>query len=388
MFKNICSQKGFDLYSENIQFNSFDYEVSILPQKIPSYSLDQNELEKIFESINKNFVYPITVIPNDNVFNLKTIPKFLKVNFDLFFLDDDLNTSFLNLSLSNISINTNTNNIKKKLSSNTKYYILIHIENKSAISNNNHHQTIFYFHGNQCDLGSIFNTLIDISIQFKSDVISYDYSGFGQSAGKSCLSSLIKIEKISQYLEEKTISAKNLIIFGEDVGAIPAIYLITAEDKKYLFSKSLILLNPYFGNSIEEEKLKEIECNTFVIHYKNIKNIPYEIVKKICSDNIKNLQEWYPKNLKQNEYILASNKREKFIQKIKMFCGENDKSFIKYLQNFSNNTVNLGSSSKIFYKLSEGSTQNNSNILKDNKNKINTTFNYYNNIVEDYQDDI
>ena len=106
-------------------------------------------------------------------------------------------------------------------------------------------------------------------------------------------------------------------------------------------------------------------------------------------DNIKNLKEWYPKKLKANEYILASNKREKFITKIKFFFGENDKSFIKYLQNFTNknNTVNLGSTSTIFYKLREGSTQINSNILKDT-NKINTTFNYNNNIVEDYNDDI
>ena len=382
MFKNICSQKGFDLYSENIQFNSFDYEVSILPQKIPSYSLDQNELEKIFESINKNFVYPITVIPNDNVFNLKTIPKFLKVNFDLFFLDDDLNTSFLNLSLSNISINTNTNNIKKKLSSNTKYYILIHIENKSAISNNNHHQTIFYFHGNQCDLGSIFNTLIDISIQFKSDVISYDYSGFGQSAGKSCLSSLIKIEKISQYLEEKTISAKNLIIVGEDIGAVPAIDLITAEDKKFLYCKCLILLNPYFGNTLNEDRLKEIECNTFLIHYKSIKNIPIKDLKRKC-ENIKNLSEWYPNKLKWNESILSSNKREKFINKIKEFYNSSDKSFVKYIQSISM------SNSAVFNKLpSEVSTQVNSNVLKDKNANLNLTINYKNNINDDYDDDI
>ena len=192
---------------------------------------------------------------------------------------EELNTSFLNISLSKISHN---NNKKKSSSSNIRYYIIIHIENLSIKNSNtqNQNQTIFYFHGNQCDLGSIFNTLIDISIQFKSNVISYDYLGFGQSSGKSNFHTLIKIEKISQYLEEKTISAKNLIIVGEDVGAIPAIYLITSEDRKFLFSKCLILLNPYFGNSIEEEKLKEIECNTFVIHYKSIKNIPYEKLKK------------------------------------------------------------------------------------------------------------
>ncbi len=380
MFKNVCTQNRMDLYSEDSNFNSFDYEIETLPPKNPSYSLDINELEKILENANENFAYPITVIPNNNIFNLKNVPNFLKITFNLLFLNTFLNTSFIQ------SVErTSKANIKKKLpkKSGYKFYITINIENLSIKKeNNNNSQTILFFHGNKCDLGNIFNSLIDMSIQFKSNVISYDYLGYGQSEGRPCISTLENIEKISQYLEEKTISAKNLIIVGEDIGAVPAIDLITAEDKKFLYCKCLILLNPYFGNTLNEDRLKEIECNTFLIHYKSIKNIPIKDLKRKC-ENIKNLSEWYPNKLKWNESILSSNKREKFINKIKEFYNSSDKSFVKYIQSISM------SNSAVFNKLpSEVSTQVNSNVLKDKNANLNLTINYKNNINDDYDDDI
>ena len=380
MFKNVCTQNRMDLYSEVSNFNSFDYEIETLPPKNPSYSLDINELEKILENANENFAYPITVIPNNNIFNLKNVPNFLKITFNLLFLNTFLNTSFIQ------SVErTSKANIKKKLpkKSGYKFYITINIENLSINKeNNNNSQTILFFHGNKCDLGNIFNSLIDMSIQFKSNVISYDYLGYGQSEGRPCISTLENIEKISQYLEEKTISAKNLIIVGEDIGAVPAIDLITAEDKKFLYCKCLILLNPYFGNTLNEDRLKEIECNTFLIHYKSINNIPIKDLKRKC-ENIKNLSEWYPNKLKWNESILSSNKREKFINKMKEFYNSSDKSFVKYIQSISM------SNSAVFNKLpSEVSTQVNSNVLKDKNANLNLTINYKNNINDDYDDDI
>ena len=380
MFKNVCTINRMDLYSEDSFFNSFDYEIETMPPKNPSYSLDVNELEKILENANENFVYPITVIPNNNVFDLKNVPNFLKVTFNLIFLNSHLNTSFLQ-TVERISKGHIKKNLPKR--SGYKFYITVNIENKSAnVANCNQHQTILFFHGNKCDIGNIFNTLIDISIQFKSDVISYDYLGYGQSEGRPCISTLENIEKISQYLEEKTISAKNLIIVGEDIGAVPAIDLITAEDKKFLYCKCLILLNPYFGNTLNEDRLKEIECNTFLIHYKSINNIPIKDLKRKC-ENIKNLSEWYPNKLKWNESILSSNKREKFINKIKEFYNSSDKSFVKYIQSISM------SNSAVFNKLpSEVSTQVNSNVLKDKNANLNLTINYKNNINDDYDDDI
>ena len=56
MFKNVCTINRMDLYSEDSTFNSFDYEIETMPPKNPSYSLNINELEKILENANENFV--------------------------------------------------------------------------------------------------------------------------------------------------------------------------------------------------------------------------------------------------------------------------------------------------------------------------------------------
>lgn len=61
-----------------------------------------------------------------------------------------------------------------------KKIVLIHIINTSI---NKNKPTIIFSHGNSCDIGVIYPFLIDMSIQLKTDVISYDYSGYGCSEG-------------------------------------------------------------------------------------------------------------------------------------------------------------------------------------------------------------
>ena len=43
--------------------------------------------------------------------------------------------------------------------------------------------TILYSHGNSSSLGTIYPFLYDIATQFKCNIVSYDYSGYGQSRG-------------------------------------------------------------------------------------------------------------------------------------------------------------------------------------------------------------
>jgi hypothetical protein len=61
-----------------------------------------------------------------------------------------------------------------------KKIVLLHIINTSV---DMHKPTIIFSHGNSCDIGVIYPFLIDLSIQLKADVISYDYSGYGCSEG-------------------------------------------------------------------------------------------------------------------------------------------------------------------------------------------------------------
>jgi hypothetical protein len=61
-----------------------------------------------------------------------------------------------------------------------KKIVLLHIKNTSKRDNK---LTYIFSHGNACDLATIYPFLIDLSTQTKSDVISYDYSGYGRSEG-------------------------------------------------------------------------------------------------------------------------------------------------------------------------------------------------------------
>lgn len=63
---------------------------------------------------------------------------------------------------------------------NKKKIVLLHIINTSIERDK---PTIIFSHGNSCDLGVIYPFLIDLSLQLKADVISYDYSGYGFSEG-------------------------------------------------------------------------------------------------------------------------------------------------------------------------------------------------------------
>ena len=62
-----------------------------------------------------------------------------------------------------------------------KKIVLLHLINTSI--EEGHKLTIIFSHGNSCDLGVIYPFLLDLSLQLKCDVVSYDYSGYGCSEG-------------------------------------------------------------------------------------------------------------------------------------------------------------------------------------------------------------
>lgn len=66
----------------------------------------------------------------------------------------------------------------RKYNSKGKIVVLC-VMNKSADPEN----TLIFSHGNSCDLGSTYPFLLDLSTQTKSNVISYDYTGYGCSDG-------------------------------------------------------------------------------------------------------------------------------------------------------------------------------------------------------------
>jgi hypothetical protein len=143
---------------------------------------------------------------------------------------------------------------------------------------------------------------------------------------------------------------ENIIIMGNGIGAIPAIYL----SSKNFYSKcrSLILYNPVINLGIKDIKImRMINCKCLLImEIENKEEIAQNDIINLCRE-IPNEQEWFPVKKKKNQfnskfsgfkkYFNENNffddvyfkHRSKFIIKLRDFVyteEENMKKNIKY----------------------------------------------------------
>ncbi len=229
-----------------------------------------------------------------------------------------------------------------------KNIISLHILNKCLISKNpflKEPNLILFFHENNIDLLRLIPFLLDISIQMKCDIVSFDYTGFGCSSGKPNLNSILEdgedaLNFAISYLKHKI---ENITLFGKGIGAMSSIYL--ASKKNYCNCKSLILCMPEIGNKLIDIKvMRSIICPTLLI-------LELDNKDEIEDDEIINLfreisieKEWFPirkKNKKNSNFLgfedvydnyedVYGRHREKFILKIKDYIyPEKDNKIIR-----------------------------------------------------------
>ena len=285
--KNMCyiSEQGSSLYCEQ-------QVISFRPPKQESYKIKGTQPR----NSNESFSCKVDI----------DFPYFSNINF----------MKWISFSCYNLT--------KEK----KKSIICLYIRNNS-ITNNEDANTMIYSHSNSTDLGLIFPMLIDFSVQFKCNVIAYDYSGYGKSTDKPKLENLTySIDTVIEFsLNELKIPIESIFLFGRDLGAIPSCYIST----KNIFSKmkGMILLSPLFGDAISQRTLKEIKIPVFVIHGNKDYSFSHILLAELCK-NIKNEVDWFPKA--ENADIIVVNNRRKFLCKIKKFLaqikGLHSKSFV------------------------------------------------------------
>ena len=284
-----------------------------------------NEVERPFESRLKlkapKSSYEI-ISPNK-----KKIKEITKVEFnptrEISFNKDNI-PKWLELSFYSIPKKDKKKNI-----------ISLHILNKCLISKNpflNEPNLILFFHENNIDLLRLIPFLLDISIQMKCDIISFDYTGFGCSSGKINLKTILQdgedtLNFAISYLKYKI---ENIILFGKGIGSMSSIYL--ASRQNYCNCKGLILCMPEIGNNIIDIKdMRSIICPTLLIlELENKDEIDDNEIINLCRE-ISIEKEWFPirkKNRKNYNFLgfvdyfddyedVYSRHREKFILKIK-----------------------------------------------------------------------
>ena len=233
---------------------------------------------------------------------------------------------------------------------NGKRITAVHIVNKSLMSNNPYmldSNAILYCHENETDLLRLIPFLIDISIQMKIDIISFDYTGFGDTKEKPKNTTLLEdgeitINFILSHLKYKI---NNLVIFGKGIGAIPSIHL--AVMNQYQNCKSLILYMPLIIRSkIDIKNMRSIICKSLIIYeIENKDEIETNDMIYLCRE-IPNEKEWFPIKKKRKEMFqgfkrfmetsfedLYITHRSKFITKLRDFVYPEEENMVKKIKN-------------------------------------------------------
>ncbi|CAD8138905.1 unnamed protein product [Paramecium octaurelia] len=96
----------------------------------------------------------------------------------------------------------------------------------------NSEQIILYSHGNSTDIGLMFDTYVDIVMECKINLFSYDYSGYGQSTGyPTDINLLYDIESAYIFLvDQLQFEPRNIIIYGYSIGSGPSTNLASRHD--------------------------------------------------------------------------------------------------------------------------------------------------------------
>ena len=338
-----CMSNHIQLLTEQ---SSFDTRLTLKVPKTSSYNID-------YEVDLKNVKIPNCIL-GVNFFssnlNLKCVSHLLKINF----------YSLINAKNS---------------------LITVYIQNKTINSNDPLHQTILFFHENNCDLGNKINFLIDLSLQFKSDVICYDYYGFGKSEGEVSIKNFLYLDSIIDFFVKKNININNTIIIGKNIGCIPAIKLVN--ENQFKNCKGLILISPYFCKYINNDILKNVSCAKFLIQSKKNTHL-YEEIKQIFID-VNNVYEWANKSSDDENLFAPEGYRMKFIKKVKNFIDIINKKLNIMNLSLSHilNNANTNSSSGNMNKMLDNSVNSNKFMNNSPLSPSNINDNISNNYNED-----
>ncbi|XP_021813988.1 protein ABHD17C [Prunus avium] len=139
--------------------------------------------------------------------------------------------------------------------------------------------TLLYSHGNAADLGQMHELFIELRAHLRVNIMSYDYSGYGASAGKpSEFNTYYDIEAVYNCLKnDYEIRQEDLILYGQSVGSGPTLHLGSRLQKlRAVVLHSAILsgirvlypvkLTFWFDIFKNIDKIRHVDCTVLVIH--------------------------------------------------------------------------------------------------------------------------
>ena len=265
---------------------------------------------------------------------------------------------YFNLDLLPNWIDLTFHSIPKK---NGKRITGLNIINKCLMSKNPYileQIAILYCHENETDLLRLVPFLIDLSIQMKCDIISFDYLGFGDSNIKPKNNTLLEDGKDAMNFAISHLHYKieNLILLGKGIGAMPSIYLASLNE--YHNCKSLVLCMPLISMDkidiktmrsitakclliMEIESKDEIEENDMILFCREIPDEKEWLPKKKSVPSIVNKYNAFRRFMEEIPDDIYTRHRSKFILKLRDYVyteEENLKKKIKYTSSAGEST--------------------------------------------------
>ena len=335
-----CSSDDYK-YAHEITINNklIASNIKFFPPK-PSYTLDSNNTDNNIDNKVDFEILPSLPYTKNN------IPE------------------WIDITLYSLQLSKKTNLVCIHIENNIQKTLLLQDEEKAKKQKR---RAILYSHENNADLFIILPFLIDLSVQIKCDIVSYDYLGFGCSLGKTTEKNFLSTyQNVMDFvLNNLKYQIENILLIGRDIGAIHSI--IIASRNKYKNVKGLILITPLISEkNIDINIMKSITCPTLLIEQKGTDNVKDDKENKMvlfCRE-ITDEKEWFPKdkNIYNNKSLFYNGD----------ILLKNRKKFIKYIKEYmkSNGTENgctIGSGVSTNSGTSNDNCENYSEDMIDNK---------------------
>ena len=257
----------------------------------------------------------------------------------------------------------------------------VHILNKCLTSKNPYKiepDLILYCHENEIDLLRILPFLIDISIQMKCDIVSFDYQGFGHiydrftKPNNSTLfidGEVVLLDFCINYLKYKI---ENIILFGKELGAMIGIYLSSMN--RFNKCKSLILYNPLINSNgqINIKLMRSINCKSLLIYeIENKDEIEQNDIIYLCRE-IPNQQEWLPLKKENSKNINKFSGFKKYLENSfdDVYMKHRRKFILKLRDYVCQDEENIKTKKKGSSSMGESTSIESNHNLSMNKNSI------------------
>jgi fermentation-respiration switch protein FrsA (DUF1100 family) len=177
---------------------------------------------------------------------------------------------------------------------------------------NNERKIILYSHGNATDIGFMHNFLFKLSNTLSTNIVSYDYEGYGLTKGKPSEDGCIRsINIVYKHLLSLGYLSDDILLYGVSIGTGPTVALASRLSQANNILKGVLLQTPYtsaigvcsetlaYSSQVSSslslcedpnifrsiDKIKYITAPITIIHGTNDEVIPYRHAEELQNEN-------------------------------------------------------------------------------------------------------